>query len=146
MLFAEYYEIIKAIHIVAVISWMAGMLYLPRIFVYHSMVNASSETYQIFKIMERRLMTFIMNPAIIVVYITGVINASVYGIEALGIWFHIKMGAVLILTLMHGLFAVWRKAFAKNQNVFSSTFYRVINEVPTVMMIIAVFMVVLKPY
>ena len=146
MLFAEYYEIIKAIHIIAVISWMAGMLYLPRIFVYHSMVEATSETSQMFKIMERRLMKFIMNPAMIAVYITGLINASVYGIAALGIWFYIKMGAVLILTLMHGLFSLWRKAFAKNQNVFSSTFYRVINEVPTAMMIIAVFMVVLKPY
>ncbi|MCF8462902.1 MAG: protoporphyrinogen oxidase HemJ [Rickettsiaceae bacterium] len=145
MMLAQYYEVIKAIHIIAVISWMAGMLYLPRIFVYHTSVKANSETSEVFKKMERRLMRFIMNPAIIIVYITGLLNAYIYGIEALGIWFHIKMGAVFILTLMHGLFARWRKAFERDQNILSSTFYRFINEVPTVMMIIAVFMVVLKP-
>lgn len=143
---AEYYSWFKAIHVIAVISWMAAILYLPRLYVYHCNVKFGSEADKMLQIMEYRLLKFIMTPAMIAAYIFGLINAYIYGVEALGVWFHIKMTAVIGLTIMHGLLAKWRKDFAIGANQKSQKFYRIINEVPTILMIIAVIMVIVKPF
>lgn len=142
----DYYEIFKVIHIIAVISWMAGMLYLPRIFVYHAQAKVGGDVDKTFQVMEYKLLYFIMTPAMIITYIFGLLNAYIYGVEALGVWFHIKFGCVLLLSMMQGLFSRWRKDFAKGKNKKTSRFYRIINEVPTVLMVIIVIMVVMKPF
>lgn len=141
----NYYEWFKAIHIIAVISWMAGLLYMPRLFVYHSKAEIGSEMDKTFQIMERKLLRFIMNPAMILAIIFGLINAKIYGFVALGIWFHIKMTAVLGLVLFHGFLSRQRKIFILGKNTYSEKFYRIINEIPTLCMIVAVVMVVVKP-
>jgi putative membrane protein len=143
---ANYYEWYKALHIIAVISWMAAILYMPRLFVYHSRAEIGSEMDKTFQIMERRLLKIIMTPAMIATYVFGITNAYIYGFVALGGWFHIKMTAVLGLTAMHGMLAKWRKDFAKGENKHSEKFYRIINEVPFLLMVIAVVMVVVKPF
>jgi len=125
---------------------MAGLLYLPRIYVYHTKVAVGSETDKTFQVMEQKLLRFIMNPAMISTFIFGLINAYIYGFAALDTWFHIKMLAVLILVIFHGLLARWRKDFATGNNVHSEKFYRIINEVPTFCMIVAVIMVIVKPF
>ncbi len=143
---ASYYEWVKALHIIFVICWMVGLLYLPRLFAYHTRAAIGSEMDKTFQTMESRLLRIIMNPAMIGTYILGLTNAYIYGFVALGVWFHIKMTAVIVLTIAHGLFARWRKDFAAGKNKHSEKFYRICNEVPAVMMVIAVFMVVLKPF
>lgn len=143
---ADYYDWFKALHIIFVISWMAGIFYLPRLYVYHTKVKVGSEQDKMFQTMERKLLRIIMNPAMIGTYIFGLKNAYIYGLEALGIWFHIKMTAVIGLTIVHGLLARWRKDFEAGKNKHSERFYRYFNEVPAVLMVIAVFMVVLKPF
>jgi protoporphyrinogen IX oxidase len=143
---ADYYDWFKAFHIIFVISWMAGIFYLPRLFVYHTKVKIGSEQDGLFQTMERRLLRGIMNPAMIGTYVFGLINAYIYGVEALGFWFHIKMTAVIALTIIHGLLARWRKDFEKGQNKHSEKFYRIFNEVPVIAMIVAVIMVVTKPF
>lgn len=136
----------KTIHVISVISWMAAIFYLPRLFVYHSKVELGSEMDKTFQIMERRLLKIIMTPAMLLTYIFGLLTAYVYGVVALGVWFHIKMLAVLGLTIMHGLCAKWVKDFAKGENNHSEKFYRMANEVPTILMILAVTMVIVKPF
>jgi putative membrane protein len=125
---------------------MVGLLYLPRLYAYHTRVVKNSETDKLFQLMESRLLRIIMNPAMIATYIFGIINSYIYGLIALGKWFHIKMVAVLIITIFHGLLARWRKNFANGENKHSEKFYRTINEVPTIFMIIAVIMVIVKPF
>ena len=142
----NYFIWYKVLHVISVISWMAAILYLPRIFVYHAKVEIGSEMDKTFKIMERRLLKGIMTPAMISTYVFGLLTAYIYGFVAMGLWFHIKMVAVLGLTIMHGLCTKWVKDFAKGQNKKSQNFYRLINEVPTILMIVAVVMVVAKPY
>lgn len=142
----EYFLWYKVLHVISVISWMAAMLYLPRIFVYHTRAEIGSEMDKTFQIMERRLLKAIMTPAMISTYIFGFLTSYVYGFIALGAWFHIKMFAVLGLTAMHGICAKWVKNFARGQNKHSENFYRFANEVPTILMIIAVIMVVAKPF
>jgi protoporphyrinogen IX oxidase len=144
------YDWIKAIHIIAVIAWMAGMLYLPRLFVYHSAAEKGSVQSETFKVMERRLLRGIINPAMILAIALGLWLAwlgpdSRYGWFASG-WLQAKIALVLALSAMHGLFARWVKAFAADRNQHSSKFYRIINEVPTIAMIIIVLLVVLKPF
>ena len=143
---ANYYDWLKVAHIIAVISWLAAMFYMPRLFVYHTKAASGSEMDLTFQVMERKLLRLIMTPAMVAPYLFGLLSAYVYGFAALGTWFHIKMLAVLGLTLMHGLMAKWRKAFCLGQNKHSERFYRVINEVPVVLMITAVVMVVVKPF
>lgn len=143
---SNYYEWFKAFHIVSVIAWMAGLLYLPRLYVYHTGAEIGSEMDKTFQIMEYRLLKFIMNPAMVATYILGISNAYIYGFPALGMWFHVKMLMVLIITIMHHLFSRWRKDFERGQNKHSAHFYRVANEVPTIAMLVAVIMVVLKPF
>jgi putative membrane protein len=144
------YGLIKAIHIIAVIAWMAGMLYLPRLFVYHCAAETGSVQSETFKVMERRLLRGIINPAMIATWVFGFWLAwhgpdSHYGWFASG-WLQAKMVLVVILSGIHGLFARWVKAFGRDQNRHSQRFYRIINEVPTVLMIGIVILVVLKPF
>lgn len=143
---ANYYEWFKALHVICVISWMAGLLYLPRIFVYHTRAEAGSEMDKTFQTMEKKLLRIIMNPAMIGTYLFGLVLVAIYGLEALGVWFHIKIMAVIILTIMHMLMAKFRKAFAEGKNHHSETFYRFFNEAPAILMIIAVIMVIVKPF
>jgi len=144
------HEWIKAFHIIAVIAWMAGMLYLPRLFVYHCAAEKGSVQSETFKVMERRLLRGIINPAMIAAIALGLWLAwlgpdSRYGWFASG-WLWAKIALVLALSAVHGLFARWVKGFAADSNPYSQRFYRFINEVPTVLMIAIVILVVLKPF
>jgi putative membrane protein len=144
------YEWIKAFHIIAVIAWMAGMLYLPRLFVYHCEADKGSVQSETFKVMERRLLRAIINPAMIATWVFGLWLAwlgpdSRYGWFASG-WLWAKIILVLGLSAVHGLLARWRKDFAQDRNRHSQKFYRIINEVPTILMILIVLVVVLKPF
>jgi putative membrane protein len=139
------YEWIKALHIIAVIAWMAGMLYLPRLFVYHCQAETGSTSSETFKVMERRLLKAIMNPALIVTWLAGLYLAVAGHWFSAG-WFHGKLLLVLLMTGAHGLFSRCVKDFGADRNHRSQKFYRVINEVPTVLMIGAVLLVVLKPF
>jgi protoporphyrinogen IX oxidase len=139
------YVWIKALHVIAVISWMAGMLYLPRLFVYHCEAAAGSKQAETFKVMERRLLRAIMNPAMIVTWLAGIYLAWA-GKWHLAPWLHAKVLLVLILSGVHGFFARWVKAFAADRNLHSQKFYRIINEVPTVLMIGIVILVIVKPF
>jgi putative membrane protein len=143
---ANYYDWYKAVHIIAVISWMAAIFYMPRLFVYHTRAEIGSEMDKTFQIMEHKLLRIIMTPSMIVTYIFGFINAYIYGFAALGTWFHIKMTAVLCLTVIHGMLAKWRKDFLIGENKHSERFFRIINEVPVLFMVIAVVMVIVKPF
>ena len=144
------YAWIKAFHIIAVIAWMAGMLYLPRLFVYHCAAEKGSVQSETFKVMERRLLRAIITPAMIATWLLGLWLAwlgpdSRYGWFNSG-WLQAKMALVLALSAMHGLFARWVKDFAADTNTHSAKFYRIINEVPTVLLILIVLLVVLKPF
>jgi len=143
------YLLFKSIHLIAVISWMAGLLYLPRIFVYHSdaVKNKKSEDLMsTFKIMERRLFVYIMNPAMIVSWIFGVLLIHVIGIENFSfLWVQLKLIFVVILTIYHFFLFQCLRKFADNINSYTSKFYRVINEIPTILLIGIIFVVVFKP-
>ncbi len=142
----DYFMWYKAIHVISVISWMAAMFYMPRLFIYHIKADIGSEMDKTFQVMEHKLQKIIMTPAMITTYIFGIIIAYIYGFVALGVWFHIKMFAVLVLTAMHGMFSKWRKDFAAGRNKHSEKFYRIINEIPVIFMVIAVVMVIVKPF
>lgn len=145
---AEYYLWIKALHIIAVISWMAGMLYLPRLFVYHCKAKKGSELSETLKVMERRLLRFIINPAMILSLIFGVMLIMITKAGAPGglVWFHYKALALVGLFAAHGMMARYRKAFERDQNTKSERFFRILNEVPTVLMIWIVILAVVKPF
>ncbi|RYE06162.1 MAG: protoporphyrinogen oxidase HemJ [Rickettsiaceae bacterium] len=143
---ADYYLWFKALHIISIICWMAGIFYLPRLYVYHTRAQCGSELDITFQTMEYKLLKFVMNPAMISSYVFGIINASIYGFSALGVWFHVKMLAVIGLTIFHMLLAKWRKDFVVGNNKHGEKFYRIANEVPTILMVMAVFMVVIKPF
>jgi protoporphyrinogen IX oxidase len=138
-------EWVKALHVIAVISWMAGMLYLPRLFVYHCEAEKGSKQSETFKAMERRLLKAIINPAMIVTWLAGLYLAWAGHLFSAG-WFQGKLLLVLLLSGVHGFFSRWVKDFAVDQNTRSQTFYRVINEVPTILMIGIVILVVVKPF
>jgi protoporphyrinogen IX oxidase len=140
------YEWIKALHVIAVIAWMAGMLYLPRLFVYHCEAEAGSRQSETFKVMERRLLKAIINPAMVVTWLAGLylVWAGHWLVQSW--WIYAKLVLVLILSGVHGLFARWVKDFAADRNRRSQKFYRVINEVPTILMIGIVILVVVKPF
>lgn len=145
---AGLYLTLKALHIISVISWMAGMLYLPRLFVYHCKVAPGSEASELFKVMERKLMRVIINPAMISAFIFGLwlaLGTGAFAPEA-GKWLHVKLAFVLILGWVHALMSRYRKAFARDERPKSEKYFRVFNEVPAVIMIIIVFLVVLKPF
>jgi putative membrane protein len=142
---ADYYEWIKALHVIAVIAWMAGMLYLPRLFVYHCDAEVGSKQSETFKVMERRLLRAILNPAMVVTWGAGLWLALESGHYRSG-WMQAKFVLVLILSAMHGLFARWTREFAEDRNTRSQKFYRVINEIPTLLMIGIVILVIVKPF
>jgi len=144
------YEWIKAFHIIAVIAWMAGLLYLPRLFVYHCAAEKGSVQSETFKVMERRLLRAIINPAMIATWLLGLWLAwngpdSRFGWFA-SPWLHGKIVLVLALSALHGMLAKWRKDFAVDNNRHSEKFYRIINEVPTILMIGIVILAVVKPF
>ncbi len=136
---------IKALHILGVISWMAGMLYLPRLVVYHTGGERGAEASETFKVMERRLLKAIMNPAMIVAWASGLYIAYSFGYFRAP-WLHAKLGLVLLLSGCHGYLASRVRAFAEDRNDKSQRFYRFINEVPTLLMIGIVVLVVVKPF
>ena len=136
---------LKALHVIAVISWMAGLLYLPRLFVYHSAVAPGSETSETFKVMERRLLKAIMNPAMIVAWIAGLVLMWQGEWYRSG-WMHGKLALVLVLSGVHGLLAARTRAFAEDRKVHSGRSYRILNEVPTLLMIGIVVLVIVKPF
>ena len=135
---------IKALHIIAVIAWMAGLLYLPRLYVYHADADVGSEFSEKLKIMERRLLRAIMNPAMLVSLIAG--GALLAYQDFSSGWLHEKLTAIVGLLIMHMLMAKWRKDFEKDTNTHSHKFYRVANEIPTVLMILIVVLAVVKPF
>lgn len=137
----DLYTWIKALHVLAIIAWMAGLLYLPRLFVYHAGVAAGSETSATFKVMERRLMKAIMNPAMIVTWLAGLYLAWAGHWFKAG-WLHGKLLLVLILSAVHGILSKRLKEFAADRNTHSARYYRVLNEVPTVLLIGIVFLVI----
>jgi putative membrane protein len=139
------YVWIKALHVIAVISWMAGMLYLPRLFVYHCEAEIGSKQSETFKLMERRLLKAIINPAMMVTWIAGLYLAWA-GHWFAAAWFHAKLLLVLVLSGAHGFFVRFVKDFAADRNPHSQKFYRIINEVPTVLLIGIVILVVVKPF
>jgi putative membrane protein len=142
---AALYPWFKALHIIAVIAWMAGLLYLPRLFVNHADKAAGSETSEMLKGMEGRLMRIIMRPAALLTILFGGALLSVPGVVdwSMG-WIYVKLGSVLGLVMMHGLMEKWRAAFAKDANTHPPRFFRMVNEVPTLLMIVIVIMVVTK--
>ena len=143
------YLLFKSIHLIAVISWMAGLLYLPRIFVYHSesvKKNKSEDLMATFSIMERRLFIYIMNPAMIISWIFGILLVHSVGIDNLSaFWLQLKLLFVIILTIYHFFLFQCLRKFTGNGNSFSPKFYRIINEIPTVLLIGIIFIVVFKP-
>ena len=139
------YLTLKAIHIIAVISWMVGLLYLPRLFVYH-VENNSAESSKIFKVMEKRLMKIIMNPAMIVTWASGLSVLWILVFNSIfSLWLSIKFLLVIALSGYHGFLSKCLKDFELDRNIRSSKFFRVINEIPTIILIIIVFLAIFKP-
>ena len=136
---------IKALHVIAVISWMAGMLYLPRLFVYHAEVASGSPQSEIFKRMERRLLRAIINPAMIATWLAGLWLAW-RGFGFSGGWLHAKIGLVLLMSAVHGYLAGAMRKFAEDRNKKSARHWRLVNEIPTLLMIAIVVLVVVKPF
>ena len=140
------YLLFKALHLVAVISWMAGLLYLPRIFVYHAENSNNEDTSRIFKTMERRLFVYIMNPSMILSWIFGILFLHSIGAESLReFWLIAKLLLVISLTFYHFFLFTCLKRFSENNNIHSPKFFRFINEVPTILLIAIIFIVVFKP-
>jgi len=142
---ADYIPWILAFHIIAVIAWMAGLLYLPRLFVYHTQTKPGSEGSERFKVMERKLLKGIVNPSMIAVWILGPLLAwltSAY----LDLWLQVKFVLVLILSLIHGLLVRYWRAFSEDRNIHSERFYRILNEIPAVLMVLIVILVAVKPF
>lgn len=138
---------VKAIHVIAVIAWMGGMLYLPRLYVYHTQVEAGSAQSELFKVMERRLLRAIINPAMAVAFVFGIILLASPGVIDWGEgWIWVKLASALGMGAVHGFYARWRRDFGADLNKHSERFYRAWNEVPTVLMIVIVVMVVVRPF
>ena len=139
------YDWLKALHVIAVIAWMAGMLYLPRLFVYHSEAPKGSIQSDTFKIMERRLLKALMTPAMVATWILGLVLAWQGGWWTAG-WLHGKLLLVLILSGLHGIYVRRLKEFADDRNTRPPRYYRILNEVPTLLMIGIVILVIVKPF
>jgi protoporphyrinogen IX oxidase len=145
--FAEHYQTLRAIHIIAVIAWMAGLMYLPRLYVYHSLAERGGEAEKTFIVMERRLLRGIMNPSLVIVWGLGLaLIVSRGGWDFLGTpWLQVKLGCVVGVTILHMVYAAWRKRFERGERPLNHVVYRVINEAPFVLAIVAVLMAVLEP-
>jgi putative membrane protein len=138
---------IKAFHVIAIIAWMAGLLYLPRLFVYHAQSKVGSEQSETFKVMERRLLRLITTPAMLASWVLGLALAFSGAIDwSSDGWFHAKLVLVLMLSAYHGCLAMWTKDFALDRNTRSARFYRIANEIPTILMIFIVILVVVRPF
>ena len=141
----NHYFWIKAFHVIAVIAWMSGMFYLPRLFVYHTQTTPGTAEYERFKIMERRLLKIIINPAMIAVWILGLTMAWLMNYWPLH-WFQGKLALVLAMTLLHHSYTCWARDFALGRNQRSARFFKIWNEAPTILMIGIVILVVVKPF
>jgi putative membrane protein len=141
------YPWIKSLHIVSMVAWMAGLLYLPRLFVYHAMAPVVSDRSATFKIMERRLQRGIMTPAMIATWVFGLMLVGTPGLVdwRMG-WIWAKLALVVALSAFHTILARWRAAFNTNSNVHSARFFRIVNELPTLALIAIVLLVVVKPF
>ena len=140
------YLLFKSLHLIAVVSWMAGLLYLPRIFVYHVENKAKKEATDIFEVMEKRLFFYIMRPAMIFTWIFGLILIYLNGIEIFSqLWIQIKIVLVILLSVYNDYLGKCLVSLKNNSNTRSSKFFRVINEIPTILLILIVFIVVFKP-
>jgi protoporphyrinogen IX oxidase len=139
---------LKAFHIIAVIAWMAGMLYLPRLFVYHCDADPGSKQSETFKVMEWRLLKLIINPAMALTWVLGLTMIWLMGWDAFAqaYWLHAKLALVVAMSAMHGFFVRWVKDFAHDRNTRSQKFYRLANEIPTILLIVIVILVVVKPF
>ncbi len=137
------YDWVKALHVVAIITWMAGLFYLPRLYVYHAETTPGSEQSETFKVMERRLLRGIMNPSVVVVFITGFMMFPVWVTDG---WMHAKLTLVILMAVCHGFYARWRKDFLSDSNTRSHKFYRVANEIPTVLLLGIIALVIVKPF
>lgn len=142
------YEIAKALHTISFIAWMAGLLYLPRLYVYHAEAEKGSDKSETFKTMEKRLLRYIMNPAMIATWGFGIwlILITGYGAPGTGGWIHAKIVLVLALSVAHMLMARHRRLFAEDRNTKTARYFRFLNEVPTVLLIGIVFLAILKPF
>ena len=142
----NYYLLFKSLHLISVISWMAGLLYLPRLFVYHSETLNNRGTKETFKLMEKRIFVYIMNPAMILSWVFGILLINSIGFENLSsLWLQLKIVMVLLLTIYHFFLYHCLENLRRGQSTYSSKFYRIINEVPTVLLIGIIFVVVFKP-
>ena len=140
------YLLFKSLHLIAVISWMAGLLYLPRIFVYHVENSEKKEATEIFEVMEKRLYFYIMRPAMILSWFFGIILIYINGLDVFSqLWMHIKLGLVVLLTIYHEYLGMCLRSLRLNTNTKTSRFFRIVNEVPTIILIIIIFIVIFKP-
>jgi len=140
------YLLFKSLHLIAVISWMAGLLYLPRIFVYHVENFEKKEATEIFEIMERKLYFYIMRPAMLATWLFGVILIYINGLDVFSqLWMHIKLALVIFLTIYHEYLGICLKSLKLKTNTKTPKFFRIINEVPTVILVLIIFIVIFKP-
>lgn len=142
----DYFLWLKALHVISVIFWMAGMAYLPRLFVYHAEAEPHSDKSATFKVMERRLLRGIINPAMIATFLFGGLMIWANPDLMHQGWLHVKLALVILMTAVHGFFARWRKAFDRDQNLHSVRFYRIVNEVPPILVVLIVILVIVKPF
>ena len=146
-LLAALYPWTKAFHVIALIAWMAGMLYLPRLYVYHCELRVGGAESERFKVMERRLLKQIINPAMIATWTFGILLVLTPGVISWSTgWWYVKLTAVLLLSGFHGALSRWRRDFLEDRNTRAQRFYRIANEVPTLLMIIIVVMVIVRPF
>ena len=140
------YLLFKSLHLIAVIAWMAGLLYLPRIFVYHVENSEKKEATKIFEVMEKRLYFYIMRPAMILSWFFGIILIYINGLDVFSqLWMHIKLSLVVLLTIYHEYLGMCLKSLRLNTNTKTSKFFRIVNEVPTIILIFIIFIVIFKP-
>ena len=142
----NYYLLFKSLHLISVISWMVGLLYLPRLFVYHAETVKNDAKKETFKLMEKRLFFYIMNPAMILSWLFGIFLLHSIGFESISfLWIQLKIVLVLLLTFYHFFLFFCLKSFSQDYSIYSPRFYRIINEVPTIFLIAIIFIVVFKP-
>ena len=140
---SNYYNLFKTVHIISVITWMAALFYLPRLYVYHAQVEVGSDQSELFKVMERRLHKGIMNPSIVVVFATGLPLFTLFKTDG---WMHAKLTLVLAMAACHFFYARWRQDFLHDRNTRSHKFYRFANEAPTLLLLFIVWLVIYKPF
>lgn len=142
----DYYLWLKAIHIISIVTWMAGIFYLPRLFVYHSYEEVGSKTSETFKVMEYKLLKFIMTPSMIVAWIFGTLLVLAIDIDWSQGWFHVKLLMVILMSAFHGWCARQTRIFAHDKNQHNHKYFRIMNEVPTIIFLVIIIMVVVKPF